>query len=151
MLEGTSVSLQSSLLLTEVRPDCSVWCPGKSWLPSGLETEQPPWAAYFPAQLSSCEKKSSLDSVSFSLHVLSLLISPCTTVKNETPSPCSPPHRHWGLLLGVPKAISSPGWTSCDPQCLVTGQMLQSQPLWWPSTAHSNFLYWGVQKWLQYF
>lgn len=51
----------------------------------------------------------------FNLRPLALVFPLRTTVKCLGPSPCWPPCRFWGLLLGAWAAASSPGWTSPAP------------------------------------
>lgn len=115
-----------------IRPACPGICPIASWKPLRTETSQVLWETCSTA-LSSSQGKS-FSSQSFPVG---------TSRFNSRLSPfVFPPHINLldnlfigkdRLLSGLPKVISSPGWTS---PCLSLSSNTEFQPQtsWWPST-----------------
>lgn len=65
------------------------------------------------------------------------------------------PHRYWGLLLGVLKAVSAAGWTSLRPTASPDRASAPAHHLfeglpWTSSSLSMSLLYWGDQNRMQY-
>lgn len=134
-LKGPLGGLWSNLLpragpnLSDISPGSSGLSPVRSWQPPRMKPAQPLWGA-----CSSVWEVFSLISSWILLYFpLSIVLPLCTSVTNVALSFLWLPNRHEEVAIRSLPAFFSQGWTRPFLLFVLTGQMLQLSPSWWPS------------------